>query len=228
MIKAIFVDYTGTIIREDNKYVIEAAKLVACNSEISGTREVLMRWWELVRDLENQSYQDTFLTEEEILVKAFDVFKNRYSVTLEPAIFYSLVHKAWSKAPIFEDVNPFFDKCRLPIYVITNNAAEDVGIFLVDNNLRCSGIVSGNMVRAYKPHREIFEKALEISGCKPDEVIHIGDSVTSDVKGALGVGITPILLDRHGEKVSEEYKICYSFDEVMKSINQVNLSAYLL
>ena len=64
MIKAIFVDYTGTIIKEDNQYVIEAAKLVALNSKISDMKEVLMRWWKLVKSLENQSYQDNFLTEE--------------------------------------------------------------------------------------------------------------------------------------------------------------------
>ena len=55
-----------------------------------------------------------------------------------------------------------------------------------------------NMVNAYKPHREIFEKALEISGCRADKVIHIGDSVTSDGNGAFNTGITPILLDRRG------------------------------
>ena len=216
MIKAIFVDYTGTIIKEDNQYVIEAAKLVALNSKISDMKEVLMRWWKLVKSLENQSYQDNFLTEEEILVKAFDIFRKEYSVMVEPEKFYSLVHKAWSKAPAFEDVKPFFDQCKLPIYVITNNAAGDVRIFLSDNHLQCAGIISGNMVNAYKPHREIFEKALEISGCQADEVIHIGYSVTSDVNGALNAGITPILLDRRGEKKSEEYRVCSSFHEIIE------------
>ena len=59
-----------------------------------------------------------------------------------------------------------------------------------------AGIVSAEMVRAGKPHREIFEKALEMAGASPDEVIHVGDSITSDVKPALAMGITPVYLSR--------------------------------
>lgn len=214
MTKAVFIDYTGTIIREDNEYVIKAAKLVASNSTLPDPAETLKRWWKLIKNLENQSYKENFLTEEEIMVKAFESFQKEYSINVEPEVFYSLVHQAWSKAPVFEDVPSFFDRCKLPIYIITNNATEDVNAFLSDNGLQCAGIISGNMVRAYKPHREIFEKALEISGCGPEEVIHIGDSVTSDVKGALGVGITPYLLDRRGKEKSGEYQICSSLDEI--------------
>ena len=46
------------------------------------------------------------------------------------------------------------------------------------------------MVRACKPHRELFDKALEVSGCNADEVLHIGDSYGSDVLGARAAGDT--------------------------------------
>ena len=59
-----------------------------------------------------------------------------------------------------------------------------------------AGIICADMVRAYKPHKEIFEKALEISQNKAEDVIHIGDSYSSDVQGALAAGIKPILLQR--------------------------------
>jgi len=36
-----------------------------------------------------------------------------------------------------------------------------------------------------------LKKAIEISGVKPDEAIHIGDSITSDVEPAKEMGITP-------------------------------------
>lgn len=126
---------------------------------------------------------------------------------------------------MFEDVNLFFDKCNLPIYIITNNIVDYVNIFLADNGLKCAGIISGTMVKAYKPHREIFEKALEISGCKPDEVIHIGDSVISDVNGALGVGITPCLLDRYCTQKAEKYMVCFSLNEVLEILKEKSIIA---
>ena len=64
------------------------------------------------------------------------------------------------------------------------------------NGLNAAGVVSADTVRAYKPHREIFDKALRISGCAPKEAVHIGDSYGTDVMGARGAGIRPVLLLR--------------------------------
>ena len=75
------------------------------------------------------------------------------------------------------------------------------------------------MVKAYKPHREIFEKALEFSGYAPHEVIHIGDSVISDVNGAFDTGIIPCLFDRSGTKKSEKYMVCSSLIEVLEKLS---------
>lgn len=39
------------------------------------------------------------------------------------------------------------------------------------------------------------------TGLKPDEVIHIGDSVSSDIKGAAAVNIRALWLNRFGKEV---------------------------
>ena len=54
----------------------------------------------------------------------------------------------------------------------------------VIKDLHPAGIISSEMAKACKPNRLIFEIALEISGVKPDEAIHIDDSITSDVEPA--------------------------------------------
>ena len=64
------------------------------------------------------------------------------------------------------------------------------------NGLKAAGVVSADTARAYKPHREIFDETLRASGCMPDEVVHIGDSYDTDVVGARGAGIRPVLLLR--------------------------------
>lgn len=58
--------------------------------------------------------------------------------------------------------------------------------------------------KAYKPRKEIFELALKSTGLHADEVIHIGDSLSSDVKGASSVGIKAIWLNRFGKKNSSD------------------------
>ncbi len=48
-----------------------------------------------------------------------------------------------------------------------------------------------------KPHRGIFEYALEQAGVAPSEAIHVGDHVDADVLGATALGIEAVLIDRH-------------------------------
>ena len=47
-----------------------------------------------------------------------------------------------------------------------------------------------------KPHRRIFEWALEQAEAEPSQVIHVGDHVDADVLGARAVGIEGVLIDR--------------------------------
>ena len=49
---------------------------------------------------------------------------------------------------------------------------------------------------AAKPDPVIFRSALSKAGVHAHEAIHVGDQLSSDVQGALAVGIRPVLLDR--------------------------------
>ena len=71
-------------------------------------------------------------------------------------------------------------------------------------------------MRAYKPHKELFEYALKVCGCNAEEVIHIGDSIASDVKGALTAGITPILIDRNNTGRCAECRVVNKLTEVLE------------
>lgn len=73
------------------------------------------------------------------------------------------------------------------------------------------------MSRACKPNKEIFEKALELAGVKPDEVIHIGDSVVSDVEATKAVGIKPVLLDRADKQLVDGCLTIRSLAELLSS-----------
>ena len=51
--------------------------------------------------------------------------------------------------------------------------------------------------------RLMFELALKDSGLEAGQVIHVGDSVTSDIKGASDVGIRGILVNRDNRPIPE-------------------------
>lgn len=56
-------------------------------------------------------------------------------------------------------------------------------------------VTSGD-VGAAKPDPAIFRAALSQAGVHANEAVHVGDQLSSDVRGALAVGIRPVLLDR--------------------------------
>lgn len=57
--------------------------------------------------------------------------------------------------------------------------------------------------KSYKPRKELFEFALNSTGLSAEQVVHIGDSLSSDVKGASAVGIKSIWINRTGREVSD-------------------------
>ena len=59
-------------------------------------------------------------------------------------------------------------------------------------------VVTSGEVKSEKPHPPIFEAALRKAGVQPSEAVHVGDQYNSDVVGARGAGIKPVLIDREG------------------------------
>lgn len=84
---------------------------------------------------------------------------------------------------------------------LISDMAAQIGLPYMEQALQHNGltparVISADAARACKPHREIFDEALRVSGCTPNEVVHIGDSYDTDVVGAHGTGIRPVLLLR--------------------------------
>jgi HAD superfamily hydrolase (TIGR01509 family) len=58
-------------------------------------------------------------------------------------------------------------------------------------------VVTSREVGADKPAPPIFLAALERAGVNASEAVYIGDQYETDVVGARGVGIEPVLIDRY-------------------------------
>jgi len=58
-------------------------------------------------------------------------------------------------------------------------------------------VVTAKEAGASKPEPPIFLLALERAGVDASEAVYVGDQYDTDVLGARGVGITPILIDRY-------------------------------
>jgi putative hydrolase of the HAD superfamily len=61
------------------------------------------------------------------------------------------------------------------------------------------GAVASAEFGAAKPDPAVFAHALALAGADPAGSWHAGDSIEADVEGALGAGLAPVLVARHGE-----------------------------
>jgi len=73
---------------------------------------------------------------------------------------------------------------------LLSNADEDfLQGALSRARLRFSVIQSSESLRAYKPHRAIFQALAHRFGMEPDEILYVGDSPFADVAGAANAGL---------------------------------------
>lgn len=101
---------------------------------------------------------------------------------------------------LYEDVLPTLDSLKDKGYILGLLTNIERG---TEFNYRELGlgeyfgtVVTSDDVGAKKPKAPIFILALSRANVNPDEAIYVGDQYGSDVVGARGVGINPVLIDR--------------------------------
>lgn len=202
MIKAFFLDFYGTVVHEDGEVVKKISQLIYETGKAESPSEVDSFWWKDFQNLFNNSYGNTFETQRALEKKSIKHTLEKFASNENIDKLSNYMFEHWVKPPIFEESKKFFEISPLPIYIVSNIDANDVLRAIEFHQLSPSGIFTSEDAKAYKPRKELFELALNTTGLHADEVIHIGDSLSSDVKGASSIGIKAIWLNRFNKENS--------------------------
>ena len=218
MIKAIFLDYTGTMVKEDEPYTRELLKYFLTHSNFKNPTEVLGVVWGKIKEYEAKSVGDNFIKNHEKVSRILEYCREKYGLQGNFEYIHETWQKVWIYAPLYEDVKPFFERSKLPIYVLSNDDTCFLEESMKIKDLHPAGIVSAEIAHACKPNRLIFEKAFEMAGVRPEEVMLIGDSVKSDIDPAMNLGIIPVLIVRNANEdplpVIDGVKVIRTLDEL--------------
>ena len=80
--------------------------------------------------------------------------------------------------------------------------------------VRC--IVDSHVVGVEKPDPRIFDHALvHFDGIERGRIAYVGDSLVMDVQGSAAAGLTPLLLDPHGDAAHHDVERLASIDDVL-------------
>jgi 2-haloacid dehalogenase/putative hydrolase of the HAD superfamily len=203
MVKAIFIDFYGTVVFEDGENVGKISNMIFETGDAESASQVGSYWWDVFKTLFENSYGENFQTQRELETQSLIDTIQHFGSSEDGVKLSNEMFEYWVKPPIFEESKQFFEKCPVPIYVVSNIDRDDVLQAIDYHGLKPAGVFTSEDAKSYKPRKELFEFALKSTGLSADEVVHIGDSLSSDIKGASAVGINAIWINRSGKLVPE-------------------------
>lgn len=208
MLKAVFFDFDGTLCDDGatiDHALEEASRAVCeCRPDIgraalgSAYREISERAW-----TDYDRYLRPLVSPEAMLASLWEqtlaLFGCHDTIMAHTAATTYWRHRLNNCRP-FPDVLPFLsDVCQsFHTSLLTNGAPS-----MQRAKVKASGLDTyfndvfvGGEFEQGKPAPFIFSAALNAAGCRPDQAVHIGDSLLHDVGGARRSGLHSVWLNR--------------------------------
>lgn len=219
MVKAIFIDFYGTVVFEDGENVAKISQILYETGKAESVGEIGSYWWNRFKTLFENAYGENFRTQRDLEIQSLKDTIENFSSTEDAIKLSDEMFEYWIAPPIFEESKEFFEKCPVPIYIVSNIDRDDILKAIEFHGLQPAGVFTSEDAKSYKPRKELFELALTSTGLKPDQVVHIGDSLSSDVKGAGALGINTMWVNRSGKAVPEGVVSIVSLMDILDKVD---------
>lgn len=217
MVKAVFLDFYGTVVHEDGEVIHIINKKIMISGNAKNPSDVGVYWWNSFQKLFVNSYGDTFETQRELEKKSLSDTIQYFESSENVNELSELMFAHWVKPSSFEESIEFFENCPVPIYIVSNIDRADIKEAIKYHGFNPTKIFTSEDAKSYKPRRELFDLALMVTGFAPSEVVHIGDSLNSDIKGASNLGINTIWINRSNKEIPNGVRAVKSLLEVFET-----------
>ncbi len=196
MIRAVTFDAFGTIVDTGREVLVHVARS-ACEDHRPGLApEALLEVWD--RYFFGAETEE-FLTLREVTSDALARAFADFGIEADPEPYVETLDRLWLQAKAYPEVSGVLESLDgVPRAVVSNADHEFLKGILSRNGLRFDAVVSSESARTYKPRPRIFEMALDELRARPEEVVHVGDSLAADVEGAARLGMRTVWVNRSG------------------------------
>ena len=193
--KAVIFDAYGTLLRNDDLALIPK-QIVADHGLSAPVDDVWRAWSELYFEA---TQIVPFRTLREIETHNLTRVLRQFAVGADAAKYVELFFQVTTKIELYPETREVLSALAPVRSAIVSNADQE-HVAAWDFTLPVEFILISETVRAYKPHRLVFERALQQLGLAPQEVLHVGDSEVDDVKGAKEAGLSVAWVNRDGRR----------------------------
>lgn len=218
-IKAIFMDYYGTVTHESGPIAQEVIKRIYQNSRAKSPEEVYRYWWKKFKEKLINANGENFHTQHDVALETFRELAEHFHSTENSQELLAMMEEHWCTTPVYEDARCFLERVKLPVFFVTNSDDRYVFASIEKHGLHPQGVITSEQAKYSKPRKEIFLYALEKNGLRPEEVVHVGDSLESDVRCPGEAGIASIWLNRNSAPVPDGVVSADGFDQVERRLS---------
>jgi 2-haloacid dehalogenase/putative hydrolase of the HAD superfamily len=202
---AVLLDFYGTLVAEDDAQIAAiTARIAEASPDRRTAREISGRWNELFARGCAVAHGASFRTQREIELASLAELLAELRAPLDPVELSAPLFAYWARPTPLPDAAEFLRAVRRPVCIVSNIDDADLGSALDALGWRFERVVTSERCRAYKPRGEMFAAALGRLGCAPERVLHVGDSIGSDLRGAAAAGIAAAWLNPTGRALPGE------------------------
>ena len=181
----LFIDFYGTLVTGDRLAVEETCRRVVEDFDLELTAPELAvawgkRFFEAIETCNHDGFMTLFQCECRTLCETVEPMVG----AIDPAPYACMLKRYWSNPPLVADVPAALAEINIPTCVVSNADTEDILCAIQRHRLPIDEVVTSEEARSYKPNPAIFQTALRKVGADPSRVLHVGDSLHSDVGGA--------------------------------------------
>jgi 2-haloalkanoic acid dehalogenase type II len=192
-VRAVTFDAYGTLLRNEDLMLIPR-RIVADHGLSVLSDEVFRIWIDLYFEATQRS---PFRTLREIQGQVLHRVLRQFDVGADAAPYVDLFFQVTTKVELYPEALEVLNALGDVRSAIVSNADHE-HLAAWNFTLPVQFILISEAVRAYKPHRIVFERAVDRLGFSPRDVLHVGDSDVDDIKGAKAAGLQVAWVNRDG------------------------------
>lgn len=195
--QGVFLDFYGTIASGDVQAVEAVCREVIADYGLQAEASNLAvqwghRFFAAIETVTCGDFQCLKQIERDTLIETFLPLIGRVCVEK----YITRFNEYLARPTIYEEVREVLEALPVPVCIVSNADDFELRSALEHHGLSPEFVVSSEYSRSYKPERGIFDTAMGLTGWSPDRVVHVGDSLHSDVGGAQAVGIRAAWVNR--------------------------------
>jgi len=207
VIRGLLLDFYGTVAAEDDPIVADiCARAAALAGPPVTAQDIGHAWW---RNFQRDMARYTgarFRSQRDIALRSLAEVLADFNLPGVPEELCAPQFEYWRRPEILPDAYAFLAGLaavtpEIPVCVLSNIDRGDVLAAIAHHRLPLPTVVSSEDARCYKPDAKMFGAGLAALGLAAQQVLHIGDSLAADVRGARAAGIEMVWLNRAGRPV---------------------------